>query len=320
MKQMMKLSECNKGSKTCYTTNSKNKSAVEIRTTNDDGSWYIELCSKGQYKIIFGFFYYCTELTCDDGVDNMFYVPSTEKIIYRGDTYYKISNYNIKEYNFENKGDGLFIHNDLGTILNIDILELYELPNKNDDELKINRGLITKYFPCEIYLDFERTSTLDGETDDTFYATSYKEGYKYAKKMINIVQIDFPECKINILNKIHKTDKFVWKSNDFGLIYTCYLRNTILPNIKIDGTDEEIEYHIYYYENENVIGHKCHETEIKRDIKGFFSFLKNEFGVSFKNKNGILKKFNNNELVLLTKDDIEENNKIYDLYVALKKS
>jgi hypothetical protein len=183
--------------------------------------------------------------------------------------------------------------------------------------MKIDRKQIAKLFPCEIYLDFERTSTLDGDSHESFYTTTYEEGYKYAKKMVNIVQNYFQECEIDILNKMHKTSKFIWKSNDFGLIYTCHMRGTLIPDIRIDGRNNEIEYFIFYFESTNVIGYRHHEMDIKRNINDFFTYLKREFGVTFKNKNKILKKFNDHELVFLTKKDINENEKIFDLYIAL---
>jgi len=318
MEQKILLSDCDEGPKTYYTTNDnkKNTKKVKIETSSDDGSLCIELCSEGQYKIVIGFFRYCLRLTPDDGVDNMLYVPSTEKINYRGDIYYKIGNYNVKEFNFENNENEFSISNNSGIVLDIDILELSKLPD-NVSTMKINRKQITESFPYEIYLDFERTSTLDGGPHDSFYATSYKEGYKYAKKMINIVQNDFSECEIDVLNKMYKTNKFIWKSNDFGLIYTCHMRDTIIPDIRIDESDHEIKYFIFYFENLNLIRYRYHETDIKRNIKEFFTYLKREFSVTFKNKNKIHKKFNNHELVLLTKKDINENDKIFDLYIAL---
>lgn len=122
------------GKKFYRTTDGSNKS-VRLIVDCDKDSILISLKTKGKFKLVLGFYYYTNaKVIKENNVDDISYIPDSEKIICDGFILYKVSNYNIKKCIFRKKNDYNTIMFDYpGFISNgFDILELSEITYNND--------------------------------------------------------------------------------------------------------------------------------------------------------------------------------------------
>lgn len=125
-RQQFLFEHCDTHKKTYLTTN--DECDVEIESLTVGNYRRLKLYTPKKYKLVIGFFRYKTEeqLNMEDMIDNVKYVPEEEKIERGRVVLYKVSNYNVLEYIFEQDASiDICLKN--GKPLHIDILALEEI-------------------------------------------------------------------------------------------------------------------------------------------------------------------------------------------------
>lgn len=119
------------GNPVIYKTTDGTNRDVIFEHFADEGSWNIKNKTCGKFKLIIGYYYYKIEkeLDKDDGIGDISYVPKSEKIKYKGEIYYKTSNYKIDVHIIITRGQEFDVNwgHSEGAPINIDVLELVEI-------------------------------------------------------------------------------------------------------------------------------------------------------------------------------------------------
>ena len=198
------------GIKNYRTTNGTNIN-VKFEQYSNEGGRGIRMKTCGKFKLVMGYYYYKLEEDLnDDEIDDVSYIPESEKINYKGVIFYKVSNYKINVQIIKSRGHDFGIGSEEQIVFDIDILELIEIKidpiaNIIKENMEKNILYVKKLDTLPVIFDNEDTlKNKLGKDWNNKILLNQDPNYKIIKNPLNKL-IEINQKKIFITREIDKS-------------------------------------------------------------------------------------------------------------------